>query len=631
MARPIPLSAALILAAAPLAAQEATPVAAETGEAAAEDRIITSHGYSNFGELRYGPGEIWSYVNPDAPKGGEISFATLATFDSFNPYTIKGVPQTTGVGLMYERIMTSAADDPYGTYCYLCTEIRYPESLEWLEIELRDDVTFSDGRPMTAEDVVFTANLFLEQGIPEFRTPMAAFYESIEAIGPHTVRFEFGAEADMRTRVSQSGAWLVWSKGWFEETGQRLDESAERPFLGTGPYVLGDVDMGRSVTYVRDPDWWGADVPLNRGRHNFDAVRVEAFLDQTAALEAFKAGEYTVRTPANANEWATGYDFPASRRGDVVVATLPDGNIDDARGMAFNLRREPWQDPRVRDAVRMMFNFEWSNRTIFYDLYERPYSFWGNSDLAAEGVPTEGELAVLEPLVEEGLLDASILTDEAVMPPVNEAASNAPDRRTRRAATALLSEAGWEVGEDGIARNAEGEPLTLSIIQFDAALDSVMNPFVENLRAIGIDASLRRTDTAQYVELRRSREWDLSNIIPGQGFEPGPALEQWFHSSTREESSRNIMGLADPAVDRLIADIIVADDLDTLHDRARALDRVLRAHGFWLAQWENRDHWIAYWDQYDHPDPLPPLALGVLDFWWYDAEAAEELRASGAL
>jgi microcin C transport system substrate-binding protein len=595
------------------------------------EEITVSHGFSNFGELKYGPGEPFDYVNLDAPKGGEISLATLATFDSFNPYTIKGVPEQTGVSLLYERIMVGAADDPYAVYCYLCTTIEYPESLDWLIINLREDVTFSDGRPFTAEDVVFTANLFLEQGIPEFRFAIGNFFSEIEATGPYQVRFEFGEDADMRSRVGQSGAWLAWSKSWFEETETRLDDSAERPFLGTGPYVLGRVDMGRTVVYARDPEWWGADVPMNRGRANFDRVRIEAFLDQTAALEAFKAGEYTFRTPGDAQEWATQYDFPAVQRGHVVVETIPDTGIDAARGLAFNLRREPWQDERVRDAVRMMFNFEWSNRTLFYDLYERPYSFWGNSELAAVDVATEGERAVLEPLVEEGLLDASILTEPAAMPPTNNVDSNAVDRRTRRAAVRLLSEAGWEVGADGLARNADGEVLTLSIIQFDANLDRVMNPFIQNLRSIGIDASLRRTDTSQYVELRRSREWDLSNIIPSQGYVPGSGLEQWFGSSTREESSRNIMGLADPAVDRLIEQVVLADNLDDLRDRTRALDRVLRDYGFWVAQWETRDIWVSYWDQYGRPDPLPPLATGVLDFWWYDADRAAELREAGAL
>jgi microcin C transport system substrate-binding protein len=615
---------AAAIAAAPAAAQEAQAAPQMDGD------IIVSHGYSNFGELKYGPDEPFEYVNLDAPKGGEISISTLATFDSFNPYSRQGVVQPTAADLIFENIFVSAADDPYAVYCYLCTTIQYPPDLSWVNINLREDVTFSDGSPMTAADIKFTADLFLEQGIAEFRNIVSNFFESIEQTGEYQIRFEFTPESSRRDRMGIAGLWVAFSKDWFEETGTRLDESADRPFLGTGPYVLDRVDMGRSVTYARDPDWWGADVPMNRGRHNFERVRVEAFLDQTAALEAFKAGEYSFRTPGSAREWATAYDFPAVDEGLVVTESLPDGTIGAARGLAFNLRREEWQDPAVRDAVRMLFNFEWTNQTQFYNLYERPVSFWGGSDLQAEGTPSEGEFALLEPLVEEGLLDPSILEAEAVMPPTNDPSSNAPDRRTLRAVNRLLEGAGWITGDDGIRRNADGETLELSIIQFDANLDSIMNPFVANLRAAGIDARLRRTDTAQYVELRRSGEWDLTNILPGQGFEPSLGLKQWFGSETAENSSRNIMALSDPAIDRLIDAVIAADNLDDLRVRTRALDRALRAHGFWLAQWENPDIWVAYWDQYGRPDPLPPLAVGVLDFWWYDADKAAALREAGA-
>ena len=594
------------------------------------EEITVSHGYSNFGELKYGPDEPFAYVNPDAPKGGEVSFATLATFDSFNQFSIKGVTESTASTILYEDIMISAADDPYGAYCYLCTTIEYPESLDWVVVNLREDVRFHDGTPMTAEDVKFTVDLFLEQGIPEFRRVVESYFASVEVTGPYQVRFEFNEAAPFRSRVGLAGLWNPFSKAEFEEKGLRLDDSAEVPFMGTGPYRLDSVDMGRTVTYRKVEDWWGEDLPINRGRHNFETIRIEAFLDNTAALEAFKAGEYTVRSPGSAKEWAVDMDFPAVERGWVLKEALPDGNIGAARGLAFNLRREPWQDPNVRRAVELMFNFEWSNETLFYGLYERPYSFWQGSDLAAEGVPTEGERAVLAPLVEQGLLDASILEDEAYVPPTNDPSGNAVDRRTRRQALALLEEAGWTIGDGGMLRNAAGETLPLSIIQFSADMDRVMNPFVDNLRSIGIDASLRRVDTAQYTELRRSREWDLSNILPGQGFEPGSGLQQWFGSATREDSSRNIMGLADPAVDALIDQISDATTLDDLRDRTRALDRVLRAHGWWLSNWGDQENWVAYWDQYERPAELPPLQVGILDFWWFDEAARERLIDEGA-
>jgi len=588
-----------------------------------------SHGYSNFGELKYGPDEPFSYVNLDAPKGGEISLAAEGNFDSFNIYTRKGVPAAS-TDLMYEDIMISAADDPYGIYCYLCTTIEYPEGLEWVVVNLREDVTFSDGRPMTAEDVKFTVDLFLEQGIPEFRNVVEGYFKSVEVTGPHQVRFEFNEDAPMRDRVGLVGIWNPFSKEWFEETGARLDESTSEPFLGTGPYVLESADFGRSIVYERNPYWWGAELPKNQGRHNFDQVRIEYFADSSASLEGFKAAEYTFRIENTSRIWATAYTFPAVEKGWVEVESLPDGSITSAQGFVFNLRRPEWQDPRVRDAVRMLFNFEWSNETLFYGLYDRPASFWGGSDLAAEGEPTEEERAHLEPLVAEGLLDESILTDPAVMPPENDPSQNLPSRRVLREASSLLQEAGWTPGADGILRNEAGETLDLVILQQSPSFDRIVNPYVENLRQVGINAKLERVDTAQYVERRRSGDWDLVNLSPGQSFEPGSGLRQWFASETAEDSSRNLMALQNPAVDRLIDLVINAETLDELRPRVRALDRVLRAHGFWVPQWSNQEHWVAYWDMYRHPE-IPPLALGVVDFWWYDAEAAEALREAGAL
>ena len=625
------LSAHLPAAAQDAAADPAAQDAAATPAQDGDGEITVSHGYSNFGELKYGPDEVLAYVNAEAPKGGEISLWSESNFDSFNVFTRKGVAEFTGASLIYEDILTGVADDPYGTYCYLCTTMEYPASKDWVIFNLRDDVTFSDGTPMTAEDLKFSFDLLLEQGITEYRSVVEGFIESVEVLGPHRIKFTFTPEAPRRDVIGIAGGTNAWSKAWFEETGTRVDESSPRPFLGTGPYVLGDVDMGRSVTYVRDENWWGAEHPLNIGRWNFDAVRIEVFGDSAAALEGFKAGEYTFRIENTSKDWATAYDFPAIDKGWVVKESLPDGNITTAQGFIFNLKREKWGDNRVRDAVRMMFNFEWSNATLFYGLYQRPASFWGGSDLAATGTPTPEEAAILEPLVREGLLPEAILSDEAVMPPVNDEAQNAPGRRTLREATRLLNEAGYTAGDDGLMRNEAGEVLELVIIQTSPAFDRIVNPYVENLRRIGIDARLERVDTAQYVERRRSGDWDLTNQSLGQDFEPGIGLRQWFDSSTAEDSSRNLMALRDPAVDRLITGVIDATTLDELRPAVRALDRVLRAQGFWVPQWSNAEHWVAYWDQYRHPDTLPPLALGALEFWWFDQEGADRLKAAGAL
>jgi microcin C transport system substrate-binding protein len=611
-------------------AQSDTPASDAGGEATGDERIIVSHAYSNFGDVKYGPDEPFSYVNVDAPKGGEVSLWAQGGFDSFNIYTRKGVPASS-TDLMYENLMIGAADDPYGFYCYLCTTVEYPESLDWVVVNLREDVTFSDGTPMTAEDVKFTIDLFLEQGIAEFRNVIEGYFESIEVTGPYQIRFAFNPDAPKRDRMGLVGLWNPFSKAWFEKTGARLDESSNVPFLGTGPYVLESADFGRSVVYAKDPDWWGADLPINRGRYNFDRVRIEYFADSAAAFEAFKAGAYTMRIEGSSKEWATSYNFPAVQQGYVKVASLPDGNIGSGQGFVFNLKRPTWQDPRVREAVRMLFNFEWANETLFYGLYDRSYSFWGGSDLAATGVPEGDELAALQPLVAEGLLPETILTEPAVLPPVNEPGQNLPPRSVMRKAIGLLEEAGWTPGPDGLLRNASGQTLDAVFLQTSPSFDRIVNPYVENLRQVGINAKLERVDDAQYVERRRTGDWDLVNHSPGQDFEPSIGLKQWFGSETAEDSSRNIMALADPAVDRLIDEVIAAQTLDELKPRVRALDRVLRAQGFWVPQWEKAEHWVAYWDMYGYPDPLPPLALGTLDFWWYDAAGAERLRAAGAL
>ena len=608
----------------------AAPVWAESHE-----DVIVSHGYSNFGELKYGPDAVLDYVNPDAPKGGEISIWAQGNFDSFNPYTRKGVPASS-TGLLYESMLVAAADDPYGAYCYLCTTLEYPESRDWVIFNLREDVRFSDGTPMTADDVFFTNEIFLEQGIAEYRNAVGGIIESVEVLGPYRIRFDFSEDAPRRDAIGIAAPSIVLSRAEFEEKGLRIDESTDVPFMGTGPYVLGDVDIGRSLEYVRDEDWWGADLPWNRGRNNFDTVRIEYFADSAAALEGFKAGVYTFRNENSSKEWATSYDFPAVQDGHVIVEELPDGSIGSGQAFVFNLNKPEWQDPRVREAMALLFNFEWSNETLFYGLYERTQGFFDNSDLAASGAPTEAEAAILQPLVDDGLLDASILSDEVRVPAVNDASTNTPNRRILRQALGLLEEAGYSVGSDGLARNADGEVLSAVILQTSPAFDRIVNPFVENLRRVGIDAKLERVDIAQYIERRRSGDWDLTNHGLGQGFEPGIGLRQWFSSTTADDSSRNLMALRSEGIDRLVETVIGAETEEELRDAARALDRALRAEAFWIPQWFKDVHTVAYWDQYDYPKPLPPLIAAsptglAIDFWWYDAEAAQALRDAGAL
>ena len=597
------------------------------GQAGAQD-LVKSHGYSYFGDLKY-PADFphLDYVNPDAPKGGEISEWAPGTFDGYNPY-FRGGNTAAMSTAPFEAIVTTTADDPTALYCYLCTTMEYPQDLSYVIFNLRDDVTFSDGSPMTADDIKFSYDTFMEQGLPEFRAAFDGQITLVEVLDPHRIKFTFGDDAPLRDRISLAATFPPFSKAEWERDGRRIDQTWKTPPMGTGPYMLADFDYGRSLTYGRNPNFWGADLPINLGRNNFDSIRIEYFADGDTAFEAFKAGEYTFRVENSSLSWATGYDFPGIQNGSVIKAELPNGSLPSAQSFIFNLKRSQFQDPAVREAIRLMFNFEWSNETLFYGLYDRVESFWANTEMEAKGTPTPEELAVLQPLVDQGLLDAAILTDEVTMAPTSNA--NQLDRGNLRSASALLNDAGWIAGDDGIRRK-DGKTLDVAFLESSPAFDRVINPYVENLKRLGVNAKLDRVDPAQETERTRSGDWDIVTHSFSMQLEPGTELKQWFGSETAEDSSRNLMGLADPAVDSLIDTVVAAQTADDMHAATRALDRVLRAKGFWVPEWFKAVYTVAYYDMFEHPENLPPYALGETDFWWFNADKAEALKASGAL
>ncbi len=587
-----------------------------------------AHGFSKFGGLKY-PADFQQldYVNVDAPKGGEIAVWTMGTFDSFNPYARKGVAAW-GSTIGVERLMTGTADEIGSSYCLICETLEYPEDHSWVIFRLREGVKFSDGTPVTAEDVVFTHNLFMEQGLPSYREGVSRIIQSVEALDERTVKFTFVPESAKLDRIEQAGSTPVLSKAWFEKTGARLDESSLEPFLATGPYVLDSYDINERIVYRRNPDYWGKDLPINRGRYNFDRIRVEYFADSNAAFEGFKAGAYTFRIENSSKQWATGYDFPALQNGYVVKEELYNGNMAPGQSFVFNLRRPQFQDIRVRQAIEMMFNFEWSNESLFFGLYERINSFVENSYLEPTGLPTPEELAVLEPIADK--LPEGVLDSEPVMGTVSNPAQ-AFDRRNARKAAALLDEAGWLVGDDGLRRNAAGETLRVEFLSRSPAFDRIINPYVDNLRKIGVDAVLNRVDNAQWVDRRYAFDYDLVIDNLALGYEPGSGLAQMFGSADADVSVFNSPGLKNEAVDALIEVIRNAETKEQLIPAVKALDRVLRALRFWVPQWYKDVHTVAYFDMFEYPENLPPYDLGYLDFWWYNAEKAEALKAAGAL
>lgn len=609
----------------------ATVALIASGPINAQESMISSHGISTFGNLKYPADfEHLDYVNPDAPKGGEISIWTFGSFDSMNPYTTKG--RAAGLSsVFFESMMSGTADEIDALYCMLCENLTYPEDRSEVTFTLRDGITFSDGTPLTAEDVVFSYELLRDKGLPSYRAQLQRKVAIAEALDDRTVRYVFAEGVPTRDLIQDVGGLPVFSKAFYEENNRDFEASSLEPLLGSGPYVLGRMEVGQTVVYDRDPDYWGVDLPLNVGRNNFDAIRLEYYADYNAAFEGFKGGTYTFRNEASSKIWATGYDFPAIKNGWVTKVELPNGAKATNQSWVFNLRREKFQDPRVREAIGMMFNFEWSNETLFYGIYDRVDSFWDNSYLEAEGLPSEGEKAILEPLVAEGLLDASVLTEPPFsLPP---SGNRQLDRGNLRKASALLDDAGWLVGDDGLRRNAEGETLVVEFLNDSQTFDRVINPFVENLKRLGVDARHTRVDNAQLESRERppNYDFDLTNAFLPTAYIPGTELRQYFGSETADVDVFNKMGLKSEAVDRLIDVVLDADSQEELDTAIKALDRALRSLKFWIPQWNKTEHTVAYYDMYEHPDPLPPYALGNLDFWWWNAEKAAKLEAAGAL
>ena len=607
-------------------------VLAAWGMAARAQDTIVAHGISTFGELKY-PADFThlDYVNPAAPKGGEMSMAAQGTFDSLNPYSVKGVPGALG-SIFFESILMPVDDEIGAAYCLMCETMEYPKDRSWVIFNLRRDVKFSDGTPMTAADVVFSHELFRDKGIAEYRSIANEKYQAVEALDDYRVKFTFTPGTPFRDMPASAGGLTIISKVDYEANKRDLEESSLKPMLGTAPYVLDSLKPGQQIIYRRNPDYWAASHPLMQGRSNFDRIRIEYFGDDNAAFEGFKSGVYTFRNENSSKQWATGYEFDAVKNGTMIKTELPSGAIASGQAFIFNLRREKFQDPRVREAIGLMFNFEWSNQTLFYGLYARINSIWDNTQMAATGPASAAEAALLKPLVDEGLLDASILTDDAIMAPVSTA-DRGLDRGNLRRASALLDEAGWMVGNDGMRRNAKGELLAVEFLEDSPSFERVIVPFVENLRALGVDASLTLVDPAQMSQRSDPPSFDFDMITANaiNGYEPGSELQQAYASVTANNSTRNRMGMALPAVDRLLDVVEAAQTRDDLDVATRALDRVLRATRFWVPQWYKNTHTVAYFDQFEHPETLPPYALGNLDFWWFNQTKADALVAAGVL
>ena len=576
-----------------------------------------AHGMAMHGDMKYGPdAKHLDYVNPDAPKGGELRLPAIGTFDNFNPFIIKG-SAAAGLGDLYVPLTVQSLDEPFTEYGQLAETIETPEDRSWVKFTLRPEARWSDGKPITADDVIFTLDILREKGLPFFR----AYYGSVaktEKLSEREVKFSFKeGETNMELPLIL-GQMIVLPKHYWE--GREFDRTTLEQGVTSGPYRIKSFEPGRYIVYERVKDWWAKDLWLNRGRFNFDEVRFEYYRDATVAFEAFKSGQTDLRIENIARNWATGYDVPAVQNGLIVKRQIDHDLPQGMQAWVMNLRRPQFQDPRVRQALTQMFDFEWMNKTLFYDSYRRTRSYFSNSELASSGLPSAEELKILEPL--RGQIPDEVFTKEFTLPQTDGSGNN---RDGLRQALRLFKAAGWEVKDGRLMK--DGKQFEFEILLSNPSFERVALPFKQALERIGINASVRTVDTAQFQ--RRTDQFDFDMIVggAGQSLSPGNEQREFFGSeAAKQEGSRNLSGISDPAIDKLIELVISAPDRQALIARTRALDRVLLWHWYMIPQWHLSAFRVAYWDVFGMPKTNPKYGLPVDDTWWIDPDKLKAMQ-----
>lgn len=580
------------------------------------------HGISAFGDLKYPAGFThFEYASPEAPTGGTFNFSpptwlynqSALTFNTLNAFALRG-DAPPRMELCFDSLMTPALDEPDALYGLLAESVTVSADRNTFSFKLRRDARFHDGSALTAEDVAFSYKLLKEKGHPDFLLPLLDMADA-RAEGD-TFHLRLNGTQSPRLILTLA-IFPVLSKADMEKNG--FEGGGLRPLLGSGPYKVGRVSAGQTIEYDRQADYWGLNLPVNRGLNHFEKLRIEFYGDRQAAFEAFKKGTITYREEATSRIWATGYDFPAMQAKKVVKREFPAEKRPSMQAWALNARRARFADRAVRQAIALCFDFEWTNRNLFYGLYERSQSAFEKSEFKATGLPSPAELTLLEPL-------RGKIPDEAFGPAVIQPVSNGSgrDRKLLTQASKLLGSAGWQREGGFFAKN--GERLTLEILAEDDSLVRITGPFVENMRAVGIDASIRQVDSTQY-EARHS-DFDFDMVMFALSLEATPTRDSLdlFHSRSRDKpGSRNYSGIADPAVDALVDAAGRAMNREDLTTAIRALDRVLRARLDWIPNWYADSHRSAFWDMFGFKEPKPDYGFPVEQLWWLDKQKAASL------
>lgn len=577
--------------------------------------VKIAHAMSLVGEPKYGPDfQHVDYVNPNAPRGGMVRMAGLGGFDSFHGFIIQGDP---GPSSTIETLMASTEDDPTAEYGLIAETIEVPSDQSWVTFNLRPEARWHDNAPVTVEDVIFSFEILKAKGLPFYR----AYYGNVvkaEKAGERKVMFTFDV-AGNRELPQIVGQLPVLPKHYWES--RNFEEPTLEPPLASGPYKVDSFEAGRTITLKRVNNYWGANLPLNVGQDNWDIIRYEYYRDASVALEAFKAGNFDFHQETSAKTWATSFDIPQVADGRIIKTELPNLNPTGMQGFIYNLRRDLFQDRTVRQALAYAFDFEWSNKALFYGQYARSTSYFSNSDFASRGLPEGDEMAILENYHDR--IPGEVFTME-YQPPVTDGSGNA--RQNLRKAAELLKQAGWEVRDQQLVHAKTGKPFEFEILLDNPSFERIAQPFMQNLERLGIKPRLRTVETAQYQNRMDEYDFDMTVEVFSQSLSPGnEQREFWGSAAADQRGGRNTIGIKDPVIDELIESVILAPDRANMVARVRALDRVLLWGHYLIPHWHSRVFRIAYWNRFGRPDTTPGYGIGFSS-WWIDTEKDAALQ-----
>lgn len=575
-----------------------------------------THALAMHGTPKYAPDfQHFDYVNPNAPKGGTLRFGVQGTFDSFNPFIPKG---NVGAGASFETLLTQSADEPFSEYGLIAESIEMPDDRLWVIFTLRPQARWHDGKPITVEDVIWSFNTLKSKGRPSYRF----YYASVaaaEKVGSRRVKFTF-AEKGNRELPLIVGELPILPKHYWET--RDFEKTTLEPPLGSGPYRITEFEAGRFVTTERVKDYWGKDLPVNRGQNNFDRIRYDYYHDDTSIRIALKAGEIEFRLENQAKAWALDYDVPPVREGWLKKEEVRHFSPTGMQAFAYNTRREIFRDRNVRQALAFAFDFEWTNKNLFFGQYTRTESYFSNSELAATGLPEGKELEILERY-------RGRIPDEVFATPYRAPSTDGSGwpRENLRQAFALLEEAGWTVGDTRLINVHTGQPFEFEILLVSPAFERIVLPYVRNLKRLGIDARVRLVDQSQYINRLRSFDFDMIVAVWPETESPGNEQRNFWSSAAADlPAGRNYAGIKDPVVDELVELLISAPDRETLVARTRALDRVLLFGYYVVPNWHLQVQRILSWDRFSRPAVTPRSGTSI-DYWWFDPVKVARLEA----